>query len=61
MNTVVATIGDYEIRKYGSCGTFFFLVAESKSKKVLLRSRTTLEESKEFVCNMKNNLCVIEK
>ena len=52
MNTVVLIVGSYEIREYGSCGTFFFLVAEKKTKKVLKRTLLTIESATEFVRNL---------
>jgi hypothetical protein len=55
MNTIIETIGDYEIRKYGSCGVFFFMVAEVKTKKRIAMSIKTLDMARDKIYEIISN------
>ena len=53
MNTRIDLVDEYEVRKYGCCGTFFFMVAIAETRKRLVMSLKTQEEAYAWINSQK--------
>lgn len=49
MNQQVGEKGSYIVHQYGCCGTFFFFVAEAKTKAIKKRTLPNLEAAFEWI------------
>lgn len=49
MNTRVESINGFEIRKYGCCGVFFFMVGEELTRKRLKYTLPNIEAAHDWI------------
>lgn len=53
MNTRIDVVGEYEIRQYGCCGTYFFMVAIAATRKRCVMSLKSKEEAYAWIDRQK--------